>query len=248
MITKVTRFNAWQTHSKWSVNVSSYCYIRCLEIVWEKVTGLIENGAVTIITKKVSFTNTVSLQEFYLRKLNRDPEKTMATHSSTLAWRIPGTAEPGRLPSMGSHRVGHDSSSSINRDRRRKWQPTPILLPGKSQGRRSLAGCSPWGREESDMTERLHFVSFYSSFWRRKWQPTPVFLPGQSHARRGLVGYSLWGCTESDTIKQLTYTHNRDPSAHVHSETTNGLIQHAKTPFPSSTCHTCNTTYKGGNQ
>ena len=41
MITKVTRFNAWQTHSKWSVNVSSYCYIRCLEIVWEKVTGLI---------------------------------------------------------------------------------------------------------------------------------------------------------------------------------------------------------------
>ena len=35
-------------------------------------------------------------------------EKAMATHSSTLAWRIPGTAEPGELPSMGSHRVGHD--------------------------------------------------------------------------------------------------------------------------------------------
>ena len=35
-------------------------------------------------------------------------EKEMATHSSVLAWRIPGTGEPGRLPSMGSHRVGHD--------------------------------------------------------------------------------------------------------------------------------------------
>ena len=40
---------------------------------------------------------------------------------------------------------------------RRLWHPTPVLLPGKSRGRRSLVGCSPWGREESDMTERLHF-------------------------------------------------------------------------------------------
>ena len=40
---------------------------------------------------------------------------------------------------------------------RRKWQPTPVLLPGKSHGRRSLVGCSPWGLEESDTTERLHF-------------------------------------------------------------------------------------------
>ena len=40
---------------------------------------------------------------------------------------------------------------------RRHWHPTPVLLPGKSHGRRSLVGCSPWGREESDMTERLHF-------------------------------------------------------------------------------------------
>ena len=40
---------------------------------------------------------------------------------------------------------------------RRQWQPTPVLLPGKSHGWRSLVGCSPWGGEESDMTERLHF-------------------------------------------------------------------------------------------
>ena len=41
--------------------------------------------------------------------------------------------------------------------RRRQWHPTPVLLPGKSHGRRSLVGCSPWGHQESDMTERLHF-------------------------------------------------------------------------------------------
>ena len=40
---------------------------------------------------------------------------------------------------------------------RRQWHPTPVLLPGKSHGRRSLVGFSPWGREESDMTKRLHF-------------------------------------------------------------------------------------------
>ena len=40
---------------------------------------------------------------------------------------------------------------------RGQWQPTPVLLPGKPHGWRSLVGCSPWGREESDMTERLHF-------------------------------------------------------------------------------------------
>ena len=44
---------------------------------------------------------------------------------------------------------------------RRKWQPTPIFLPGKSHGWRSLAGYSPWGPKESDMTERLHFLFFH---------------------------------------------------------------------------------------
>ena len=42
-------------------------------------------------------------------------------------------------------------------NRRRRWNPTPVLLPGKSHGWRSLAGCSPWGHSELDTTERLHF-------------------------------------------------------------------------------------------
>ena len=89
--------------------------------------------------------------------------------------------------------------------RRRQWHPTPVLLPGKSHGQRSLVGCSPWGRKESDTTERLHF-HFTFMHWRRKWQPTPVFLPGKSHGRRSLVGCSPWGLEESDTTERLHFT------------------------------------------
>ena len=45
---------------------------------------------------------------------------------------------------------------------RRKWQPTPVFLPGESHGLRSLAGHSPWGRRESDTTKQLHFLLFFS--------------------------------------------------------------------------------------
>ena len=48
-------------------------------------------------------------------------------------------------------------ATSSKPPRRRQWHPTPVLLPGKPYGWRSLVGCSPWGCEESDMTERLHF-------------------------------------------------------------------------------------------
>ena len=81
----------------------------------------------------------------------------MATHSSTLAWRIPWTEEPGGLQSMGSLGVGHAGATSLSRftfmNWRGKWQPTPVFLPGDSQGWRSLVGCRLWGRTESDMTE-----------------------------------------------------------------------------------------------
>ena len=80
----------------------------------------------------------------------------MATHSSTLAWKIPGTEKPGRLQSMGSLRVGHDFTFTFTfMHWRRKWQPTPIFLPGESQGQRSLMGCCLWGRTESHMTEMI---------------------------------------------------------------------------------------------
>ena len=81
----------------------------------------------------------------------------MAPHSSTVAWKIPWMEEPGRLQSMESLRVGHDWATSLSLSTfmhwRRKWQPTPVLLPGESQGRGSLVGCRLWGRTESDTTE-----------------------------------------------------------------------------------------------
>ena len=88
-------------------------------------------------------------------------EKEMTTHSSVLAWRIPGTADL-----VGCHLWGHTESDTTERLHfhfslslftfmrwRRKWQPTPVFLLGESQGRWSLVGCRLWGRTESDTTE-----------------------------------------------------------------------------------------------
>ena len=83
--------------------------------------------------------------------------KAMAPRSSTLAWKIPWMEEPGGLQSMGSLRVGHDWATSLSvftfMHWRRKWQHTPVFLPGESQGWRSLVGCRLWGCTELDMTE-----------------------------------------------------------------------------------------------
>ena len=63
----------------------------------------------------------------------------LATHSSALAWKIPWMEEPGGLKSMGSPGVGHNWATSLSlftfMHWRRKWQPTPVFLPGESQGR-----------------------------------------------------------------------------------------------------------------
>ena len=85
------------------------------------------------------------------------PEKAMAPHSSTLAWKIPRTEGPGRLQFMGSLRVGHGSVTSLSLFTfmywRRKWQPTPIFLPGESQGQRRLVGSHRVGHDWSDLAE-----------------------------------------------------------------------------------------------
>ena len=84
-------------------------------------------------------------------------EKAMAPHSSTLAWKIPWTEEPGRLQSMGTLGVEHDWETLLSlftfMHWKRKWQPTPVSLPGESQGRGSLVRCRLWGCRESDTTD-----------------------------------------------------------------------------------------------
>ena len=84
-------------------------------------------------------------------------EKAMAPHSSTLAWKIPWTQEPGGRQSMGSLGIRYDWATSLSLFTflhwRRKWQPTPVFLPGESQGWGSLVGCRLWGHTELDTTE-----------------------------------------------------------------------------------------------
>ena len=89
----------------------------------------------------------VTLKQNHLQKksqclfthLEVKSEKAMAPHSSTLAWKIPWTEEPGRLQSMGLLRVGHNWATSLLlftfMHWRRKWQPTLVFLPGESRGR-----------------------------------------------------------------------------------------------------------------
>ena len=100
----------------------------------------------------------------------------MAPHPSTLGWRIPWTEEPGRLQFMVSLRVGHDWGTSLSLFTfmywKRKWQPTPVFLPGESQGQRSLVGCRLWGCTELDTTEetwqqqqQYHSQDFTTRTW-----------------------------------------------------------------------------------
>ena len=113
-------------------------------------------------------------------------EKAQALHSSTLAWKIPWMEESSRLQSMGSLRVESLSLFPFMHWRR-KWQPTPVFLPGESQGWGSLVGCHLWGRTESDTTEKNFTGKFCKS------QGSTV------HARSS---GRVWGGGGKDTCKQ----------------------------------------------
>ena len=90
------------------------------------------------------------------------------------------------------------------KNQRRQWQPTSVLLPGKSHGGRNLVGCSPWGREESDMTERLHFHFSVSCIGEGNGNP----LQGSclENPRDGGAWWAaVYGVTQSWTrLKQLS--------------------------------------------
>ena len=127
-------------------------------------------GKVTQISQVTIQITSFSQKEF--TPLLSCSEKAMAPHSSTLAWKIPWMEEPDWLRSMGSLRVGHDWVTSLSLFTfvhwRRKWQPTPVFLPGESQGRRSLVGCRLWGLTELDTTEAT---------WQQQQQQQQTFSP-----------------------------------------------------------------------
>ena len=119
---------------------------------------------------------------------SEDPiEEGMAAHCSILAWRIPWTKGLGRLQSIVSQRIGHNWSNL----RRRQWHPTPVLLPGKSHGWRSLEGCSPWGGWGSDTTERLHF--HFSLSCIGEGNGNPLQCSCLENPRYGASWWALWG-------------------------------------------------------
>ena len=101
--------------------------------------------------------NSFKVQNHLITVLVLGCREGMAPHSSTLAWKIPWMEEPGGLQSMGLPRVRHDWATSLYlltfMHWRRKWQPTPVFLPGESEGQGILVGCRLWGRTESDTTE-----------------------------------------------------------------------------------------------
>ena len=87
---------------------------------------------------------------------------------------------------------------------RRQWHPTPVLLPGKSHGCRSLVGCSPWGREELDTTEQLHF--HFSLSCTGEGNDNPLQCSCLENPRDGGVWWAaVCGVTQSRTrLKRLS--------------------------------------------
>ena len=87
---------------------------------------------------------------------------------------------------------------------RRQWHHTPVLLPGKSHGWRSLAGCSPWGREESDTTEQLHF--HFSLSYIGEGNGNPLQCSCLENPRDGRAWWAaVYGVTPSQTqLKRLS--------------------------------------------
>ena len=161
--------------------------------------------------KQVPFFNFTSLAPpllCFIKKVPSHPmEKAMAMapHSSSLAWEIPWTEEPSGLQFMESLRVGHNWATSLSlftfMHWRRKWQPTPVLLPGKSHGQRSLVGYSPWGHWGSDTTERLYFHFSLSCIGEGNGNPLQGSCLENPRDRGSLVGCHLWGHPESDTTE-----------------------------------------------
>ena len=87
---------------------------------------------------------------------------------------------------------------SVLQFQRRQWHPTPVLLPGKSHGRRSLVGCSPWGREELDTTERLHF--HFSLSCIGEGNGNPLQGSGLENPRDGVAWWAaISGVAQSQT-------------------------------------------------
>ena len=129
-------------------------------------------------------------------KVHNKSEKVMAPHSSTLAWKIPWTEEPGRLQSLGSRRVRHNWATSLSlftfMHWRRTWQPTPVFLPGNprdgeawwaavygvAQSQTRLKQLSSSSSSTTNIMQLNHPETIlYSSLWKNYLPPNQSLVP-----------------------------------------------------------------------
>ena len=99
-----------------------------------------------------------------------------------------------------------------NVSQRKRWHPTPVLLPGKSHGRRSLVGCSPWGRKQSETTERLHFQFLLSCIGEGNGNPLQCSCL-ENPRDGGTWWAAVYGVAQSRTqLKRLSSSSSRNVS------------------------------------
>ena len=159
--------------------------------------------------------NLLPVQESQVQTLGqKDPlEKSMASGSSMLAWRIPGTEGPGGLQSIWSQES--HTAEQLNTSHF-PYFPSSLLNKCKAEIYKKKKAISSIfgfrGKAVAQMVKRLpamwgtRFNPWVGKIpWRRKWQPTPVFLPGKSHGWRSLTGYSPRGPKDSDMTEQLHF-------------------------------------------
>ena len=108
-----------------------------------------------------------------------------------LNWELNSTVNTGLFNSQAKRVLRQNSW-------RRQWHPTPVLLPGKSHGRRSLVGCGPWGREESDTTERLPFHFSLSCIGEGNGNTLQCSCQ-ENHRDRGAWWAAVYGVAQSRT-------------------------------------------------
>ena len=147
------------------------------------------------------------MQETRVQSLGRENplEKEVATHSSTIAWKIPWTEEPSRLlvahgVAKSRTRLSDFTSLHFKRSVNSSYLVTAFLWGAALPYSSFQGGAS--GKEPACQWRRPKRPGFDPCVgkipWRRKWQPTPVFLPGDLHGQRSLVVCSLWCNKESD--------------------------------------------------
>ena len=103
----------------------------------------------------------------------------------------------------------------LGQQRRRQWHPTPILLPGKSHGQRSLVGCSPWGGRQSDTTERLHFHLSFSCIGEGNGNPLQCSCL-ENPRNGGAWWATIYGVAQSRTrLKRLNSSSSSSSSGEI---------------------------------